>query len=86
MTLALRTGGAVVPVFVTRDPEDRLTLRIGSEINLIKTGDLQEDVTTNVALFTRHLESMVRRYPDQWNWLGFQRNSSQSKNRRLDVL
>jgi KDO2-lipid IV(A) lauroyltransferase len=86
VTLALRTGGAVVPVFVTRDPEDRLTLRIGSEINLIKTGDLQEDVTTNVALFTRHLESMVRRYPDQWNWLGFQRNSSQSKNRRLDVL
>jgi KDO2-lipid IV(A) lauroyltransferase len=86
VTLALRTGGAVVPVLVTRDPEDRLTLRIGSEINLIKTGDLQEDVTTNVALFTRHLESMVRRYPDQWNWLGFQRNSSQSKNRRLDVL
>jgi len=86
VTLALRTGGAVVPVFVTRDPEDRLTLRIGSEINLLKTGDLQEDVAANVALFARHLEGMVRRYPDQWNWLGFQRNSSQSKNLRPDVL
>ncbi|MBI4489019.1 MAG: lysophospholipid acyltransferase family protein, partial [Deltaproteobacteria bacterium] len=42
VTLALRTGGAVVPMFVTRDHEDLLTLRIGSEINLIKTGDLQE--------------------------------------------
>ncbi len=86
VTLALRTGSAVVPMFVTRDPEDRLTLRIGSEINLIKTGDLQEDVTANVALFARHLEGMVRRYPDQWNWLGFQRNRSQSKNPRPDVL
>ncbi|MBI2211255.1 MAG: hypothetical protein HYU47_11810, partial [Deltaproteobacteria bacterium] len=25
-------------------------------------------------LFAGHLEAMVRRYPDQWNWLGFHRN------------
>jgi lauroyl/myristoyl acyltransferase len=73
-------------LFVTRDHEDRLTLRIGSEINLIKAGDPQGDVTANVALFTRHLEDMVRRYPGQWSWLGFQRNSSQSKNIRPDVF
>ncbi|HXF75668.1 MAG TPA: hypothetical protein VNN13_06215, partial [Methylomirabilota bacterium] len=24
-------------------------------------------------LFTRHLEAAVRRYPDQWNWLGLPR-------------
>jgi hypothetical protein len=28
-----------------RDAEDRLTLRISPEIDLVKTGDLQEDVT-----------------------------------------
>jgi KDO2-lipid IV(A) lauroyltransferase len=66
VTLALRAGAAVVPMFVTRDAEDRLTLRISSEIDLVKTGDLQEDVAANLALFTRHLEDMVRRYPDQW--------------------
>src|SRR5215510_12398448 len=43
-----------------------VTLRISSEIDLVKTGDLQEDVAANLVLFTRHLEGMVRRYPDQW--------------------
>jgi KDO2-lipid IV(A) lauroyltransferase len=66
VTLALRAGAAVVPMHVTRDAEDRLTLRISSEIDLVKTGDLQEDVAASLALFIRHLEGMVRRYPDQW--------------------
>jgi KDO2-lipid IV(A) lauroyltransferase len=66
VTLALRSGAAVVPMYVTRDAEDRLTLRISPEIDLVKTGDLQEDVAANLALFIRHLEGMVRRYPDQW--------------------
>jgi KDO2-lipid IV(A) lauroyltransferase len=78
VTLALRTGGAVVTMFVTRDAEDRLTLHIGSEIDLIKTGDLQEDVTANLALFTRQMEGMVRRYPDQWCRLSTERPPKQS--------
>ncbi|MFQ5903833.1 MAG: lysophospholipid acyltransferase family protein [Candidatus Binatia bacterium] len=74
VTLALRTDAAVVPMFLTRDHEDHLTLHIRPEIDLVKTEGLQEDVTANAALFTRQLEDMVRRYPDQWNWLGFNRN------------
>ena len=70
-TLALRSGASVVPMFVTRDRHDRLTLRIKPEITLAKTGDPQEDVARNLIVFTRELESMVRRYPEQWNWLGF---------------
>jgi Kdo2-lipid IVA lauroyltransferase/acyltransferase len=66
VTLALRAGAAVLPMCVTRDAEDRLTLRISPEIDLVKTGDPQEDVTANLALFSRHLEDMIRRYPDQW--------------------
>ena len=73
-TLALRTGAAVIPMFSTRDTKDHLILRIGQEIDLIRTGDLQEDVRANVTLFTRHLEAVVRRYPEQWNWLGFHRD------------
>jgi len=66
VTLALRAGAAVLPMCVTRNAEGRLTLRISPEIDLLKTGNLHEDVAANVALFTRHLEDMVRRYPDQW--------------------
>jgi KDO2-lipid IV(A) lauroyltransferase len=78
VTLALRAGAAVIPMFVTRDAEDRLTLRISSEIDLVKTGDLQEDVAANLDLFIRHLEGMVRRYPDQWSQLSPQRPPSKN--------
>ena len=80
VTLALRAGAAVVPMYVTRDAEDRLTLRISPEIDVVKTGDLQEDVAANLALFIRHLEGMVRRYPDQWCRLSPQ--GTESKNVR----
>src|SRR6476659_4923647 len=59
VTLALRALAEVLPICVTGDIEDRLTLRISPEIDLIKTGDPQEDVTANLALFTRVLEDMV---------------------------
>lgn len=73
-TMALRTGAVTLPMFVTRGSSGKLTLSIGPQIELIEGGDLEESVAANTALFTRHLEAMVRRYPDQWNWLGFSRN------------
>jgi KDO2-lipid IV(A) lauroyltransferase len=78
VTLALRAGAAVVPMCVTRDAEDRLTLRVSPEIDLVRTGDLQEDVAANLALCTRHLEDMVRRYPDQWCRLSSQGTGEQN--------
>lgn len=78
-TVALRTGAPVIPMVIARDPEDRLTLHIGAEVVLIRTGYSQKDVDANVALLTRHLENMVRRYPEQWNWLGFHRNGRRPK-------
>ena len=80
VTLALRAGAAVLPMCVTRDAEDRLTLHISAAIDLVKTGDTQEDVAANLALVTRHLEDMVRRYPEQWCRLSAQ--GTESKNGR----
>jgi Kdo2-lipid IVA lauroyltransferase/acyltransferase len=80
-TLAIRTGAATVPMFVTRDGADRLTLHIDPEIELVKTGDLERDVAENTVLFTRYLEAMIRRYPDQWNWLGFKRADAKPRKR-----
>ncbi|MBI2088720.1 MAG: lysophospholipid acyltransferase family protein [Deltaproteobacteria bacterium] len=74
VTLAMRSGAAVVPVFMVRDGQDRLTLYLWPEIELVESGEVQDDVALNVALFARQLEAMVRRHPDQWNWLGFHRN------------
>ena len=78
-TLAFRTGAAILPMFATRDANDRLTLRIEPEIELVATDELERDVDTNTALFTGRLEAVVRRYPDQWNWLGFYRDGKKTR-------
>jgi len=73
-TLALRTGAVTLPMFATRRPDGSLCLSIGPEIEPVQLEDLEESVAATTALFTRHLESVIRRYPEQWNWLGFPRN------------
>jgi lauroyl/myristoyl acyltransferase len=47
---------------------------IEPEVSPVRCEDLEKSVATTTALFTRHLESAIRRYPEQWNWLGFPRN------------
>jgi KDO2-lipid IV(A) lauroyltransferase len=74
-TLALRTGAVTLPMFAIRRPDDSLILSVGTEIEPIRKDDLDESVAATTALFTRHLEAMIRRYPDQWGWLGFPREN-----------
>jgi len=81
-TLALRTGAATVPMSMIRDSHDRLTLYIEPEIELIQTGNRERDTAANTVLFTRRLEAMIRRHPDQWNWIGFQRTGPRLRSRR----
>jgi KDO2-lipid IV(A) lauroyltransferase len=68
-TLALRTGAALVPVYLVRDSGRRLALIIEPEIELYRSGNIQEDVRVNTLRITQWLERVVRSYPDQWNWM-----------------
>ncbi|MFQ5903006.1 MAG: lysophospholipid acyltransferase family protein [Candidatus Binatia bacterium] len=68
-TLALRTGAAVVPIYLIRDPSGRLTLIIEPEIELLRSGKIKTDVRENTLRITQWLERIVRSYPDQWNWM-----------------
>lgn len=68
--IALRTDATVVPAFAFWDPERRrYRLRFDRPLELIRTGDPQQDIVANTQLFTRVLEEHIRRYPDQWLWI-----------------
>lgn len=69
VTLAMRTGAAVVPVYLIRNPDGRLTLVIEPELEFSRSGPLTEDVASNTLRLTEWLERVVRTYPDQWNWM-----------------
>jgi Kdo2-lipid IVA lauroyltransferase/acyltransferase len=78
-TLALRTGAVTLPMFATRQLDGSLILSIGPAIEPVEGDDLEQSVIAATALYTRHIEDAIRRYPDQWNWLGFPRNGIVSR-------
>ena len=67
--LAMKTGAPVVPVFMVRDGFGKHRLVIQEPLELVHTGDIKKDVEANTQLFNHTLESMIRRYPDQWFWV-----------------
>jgi len=69
-TLALRSGAALLPVYITRGRDNTLTLTIEPEIEVQRSGDMSADNVENTMRITHWLERVVRAYPDQWNWIG----------------
>jgi KDO2-lipid IV(A) lauroyltransferase len=68
--IALRTDAAVVPGFTIWDPVLRkYRLRFEPALQLIRTGNNEADIVPNTQLFTKVIEDVVRRYPDQWLWV-----------------
>src|SRR5215510_2800399 len=67
---ALRTGAAVVPGLLIWDEAlQKHRLRLDPPVDLIDTGDLEQDVLENTRRFNKILECYVREYPDQWLWI-----------------
>jgi KDO2-lipid IV(A) lauroyltransferase len=67
-TLALRSGAAVLPMFLLWEKQG-LRLTIERPLELVETGQTRKDILENTAMFASCLERVIRRYPDQWNWL-----------------
>lgn len=67
--LALHTEAPVIPVFMVRQESGKYRLVIGEAVELINTGQRTKDVLINTQNFTRIIEDMIRKYPDQWFWV-----------------
>ena len=68
--IALRTDAAVVPTFTIWDAALRkYRLRFDPAVELIRTGELEADISANTQMFTKIIEGYVRKYPEQWLWV-----------------
>jgi lauroyl/myristoyl acyltransferase len=74
-TLALRTGAVALPMFAIRRADGSLVLSVGEPIAPVEHEDLEQSVLATTVRYTRHLEAEIRRFPDQWNWLGLPRRN-----------
>jgi hypothetical protein len=59
----------VVPALLVRGADNRLTLIVEPELELIRTGRDKTVIVENTAHITRWVERIVGLYPDQWNWI-----------------
>jgi len=68
--VALHTGAAVVPGYAVWDQSlQKYRLRFEPSVELVRTGDTERDVRENTQRFTKVLEGIIRKYPEQWVWL-----------------
>jgi Kdo2-lipid IVA lauroyltransferase/acyltransferase len=68
--IALHTEAAVVPGFICWDAElAKYRLQFDPAVELVRSGNDDEDIRENTARFTRVIEEHVRAHPDQWLWV-----------------
>jgi KDO2-lipid IV(A) lauroyltransferase len=68
--VALHTGAAVVPGYACWDEGiNKYRLRFEPPVELVRTGDTERDIFENTQKFTKVVEEIIRKYPDQWVWV-----------------
>jgi Kdo2-lipid IVA lauroyltransferase/acyltransferase len=64
------SGAPVIPAFIVRQPDHRTHLiEIQDEIPIQRSADPAADIEENTHRFVKAVESMVRRYPEQFLWM-----------------
>src|ERR1700730_1951205 len=82
--VALHTGAAVVPGYAYWDEAiKKYRLRFELAVELVRTGDYERDIFENTQKFTKVLEEIIRKYPDQWVWVHGRWNTSPPGERPL---
>lgn len=68
VSMAIRTGAAIVPMYIVRERGVRHRLVIEPELAVERTGDRRRDVRVNVQRLMSRFEGWIRAYPGQWWW------------------
>jgi len=66
ISLALRTGAAIVPAFSVRKPGNRFTIYIEPPLELVDIGNRNQSVKANLEKLVAIMEKYIRKYPEQW--------------------
>lgn len=67
--MALRTGAAVIPAFIHREPDHTHVVKIHPPLSYEATGDLHADVKALTLSINQAIETAIREHPEQWLWL-----------------
>jgi KDO2-lipid IV(A) lauroyltransferase len=68
-SMAVKFGAPVVFGFAHRDRRNKHTVTIEGPLDLIHTGNLEQDIIANTALFNRKIGERILKEPGQWVWM-----------------
>lgn len=66
---AMRYGATVLPAFNIRQKDGRYRVIIRAPVELIRSGNISDDIVANTRLFNRIIEAHIRLAPDNWLWV-----------------
>ena len=69
VAIALKTGAAILPTFIIRQPDGSHRAIIEPPLALKRTNVKEKDLVINTQKFTKIIESYIRQYPAQWIWM-----------------
>jgi KDO2-lipid IV(A) lauroyltransferase len=67
--IAIKTGCAIVPVFIVRGASGQFEIHIESEIHYSLADDESTNIRNLVQQYTEIIQNYVSRFPDQWVWM-----------------
>jgi Kdo2-lipid IVA lauroyltransferase/acyltransferase len=65
---ALRSNATVLPGYLTPMKNNRYRIKFLPPHDLIRTGDIDQDIRLNVRAFNKILEQIIREQPESWLW------------------
>jgi KDO2-lipid IV(A) lauroyltransferase len=65
---ALRTGAPVLPGYLTPMRGGRYSIKFLPPIDVVRTGNMNQDLASNTRRFNEVLERIVREQPESWLW------------------
>ncbi len=66
---SLRTGAPILPMFIVRNADQHHKITIHPPFEMELTGNVERDITSNVAKLLKITEAVIRQYPEQWMWI-----------------
>jgi KDO2-lipid IV(A) lauroyltransferase len=66
---ALRTGAAILPMFIVREKTGFHTVYIEPKVPIKVLENNDETLLINTASFSKIIEQWIRRFPEQWGWI-----------------
>ncbi|MBC7451592.1 MAG: lysophospholipid acyltransferase family protein [Cytophagales bacterium] len=67
--MALKSGADIVPVIVQMDKDDNQTITCMPALEVIRTGNAEDDLVENTRQMNVAVDYFIRRDPSQWVWM-----------------